>query len=149
MWLDPRLWLALVAVLGLSYCAGDYRGEDRGKREVQAEWNKAALAATQENQRLSNRWNSKLVEAVNNAKSREQKNAVAADGAVRERDQLRDELAASRRQLGTATCASVREHAAALTDVFESCVREYQGVAREADGHASDSLMYQEAWPGP
>lgn len=62
-----------------------------------------------------------------------------------ERDRLRDELAASRVQLPDASCTSVREYAATLSTVFGLCADRLEGLAREAQGHASDSLKLQQA----
>lgn len=69
-------------------------------------------------------------------------------GAVRsERDRLRDQLSATSLQLPQATDEAVRQYAAALTPVFGQCTERLEAVAREADGHASDSMKLQEAWP--
>jgi ABC-type phosphate transport system auxiliary subunit len=83
----------------------------------------------------------KLAQARQSALSR-------AAAAVRvERDGLRDELAASRVQLPDASCTSVRQHAATLSDVFGECAAEIEGLAGPASGHASDSLKLQQSWP--
>jgi hypothetical protein len=79
------------------------------------------------------------------ARNRELSRAAAA--ARSERDGLRDELAASRVQLPDASCASVREYASTLSEVFGQCTQLLTRVAEQADGHASDSLMLQESWP--
>ena len=71
-----------------------------------------------------------------------------AAAAVRvERDGLRDELAASRVQLPDASCEAVRGYAAAVSSVFGSCADRLESMAREAQGHASDSLKLQQSWP--
>jgi hypothetical protein len=72
-------------------------------------------------------------------------NAVRAAGV--ERDRLRDELSKASVQLPDASCTSVRQHAATLSDVFGECAAEIERVAGPASGHAADSLMLQEAWP--
>jgi hypothetical protein len=64
-----------------------------------------------------------------------------------ERDGLRDELAASRLQLPDASCTSVRDHATTLSTVFGQCSDRLESMAREAAGHASDSLKLQQSWP--
>lgn len=88
-------------------------------------------------------------DALIEANKRAQYNAVAADSARRAAVSLRDQLAAARADLSSATLDASRNYAAALSDVFGQCVDEYRGLAEKATGHASDSLMYQAAWPKP
>lgn len=64
-----------------------------------------------------------------------------------ERDGLRDELAAARVQLSSASCASVRDHDATLNELFGECAVEVEGLAGKAQGHAIDALRLIEAWP--
>jgi len=83
----------------------------------------------------------KLAQARQSALSR-------AAAAVRsERDGLRDELAASRVQLPDASCTSVREYASTASELFGVCTDRLESMAREASGHASDSLKLQQSWP--
>lgn len=85
--------------------------------------------------------------AIKNAEARARTHAAAAAGARAERDSLRDELAAARAGLPTASCASVREHAAALNTVFDQCAGALEDLAGKAQGHAADALTLREAWP--
>lgn len=64
-----------------------------------------------------------------------------------ERDGLRDELATARVQLSGASCASVREHAATINELFGECAASVEGLAGKAQGHAIDALKLIEAWP--
>lgn len=77
-----------------------------------------------------------------------QRDLARAAVAVRaERDGLRDELAAASRGLPSAACTAVREHAATLNTVFGECADRLEGLAGQAQGHASDAVMLQQAWP--
>lgn len=93
----------------------------------------------------------RLQDTIDKAEQRARKresDLVRVAGAVRsERDGLRDQLRASALQLPQESDETVRQYAAALTVVFGQCTERLEGVAREADGHASDSLKLQEAWP--
>ena len=62
-------------------------------------------------------------------------------------DSLRNDLSTNRGQLPSASCDSVRKHAATLTTVFEQCSGRLEPLARDAQGHASGSVMLQQSWP--
>ena len=70
--------------------------------------------------------------------------AARARGAA---DRLRNDLDTARATLPSATCGSVREYTATLTDVFGECAATAGRLAEAADGHAADALMLQQAWP--
>ncbi len=92
-------------------------------------------------------WMDEVAKAQQERVSREKTLKADADRARNERDGLRDDLANANRQLATAPADAVRKYASAVSDVFEQCSREYQEVAREADGHLADRLMLERAWP--
>lgn len=107
--------------------------------EVQAATDRALAAERLTNQRLT--------EARNAAAKREQDLRRDGDALRGAFDRLRDQTAAARRDLPTATADAARATAATATDLLESCAREYQALARAADGHASDTLTLQQSWP--
>lgn len=107
--------------------------------EVQAA-NDRALAA----ERLTNQ---RIAEARNAAAKREQDLRRDGDALRDASDRLREQAAAARRDLPTATADAARHTAAAATAILESCVREYQALARAADGHANDALTLEQSWP--
>jgi len=115
------------------------------KQEASEATTKAVKAAMDKTLTDQKRKDDALIEA----NKRAQYNAVAADSARRAAVSLRDQLAAARADLSSATLDAARNYAAALSDVFGQCVDEYRGLAEKATGHASDSLMYQSAWPKP
>lgn len=93
------------------------------------------------------RLHEQAAKAASAATTRQNRIAADRDRLRADVDGLRDELTASRLQLPDASCPSVRDHAAALNNVFGQCAAAIEGLAGKADGHASDSLMLQEAWP--
>ncbi|MEG7697726.1 hypothetical protein U2181_15280, partial [Listeria monocytogenes] len=62
---------------------------------------------------------------------------------------LRDDLASQRSDLSSASLDSCRNYAATLNTVFAECNATVGELAKEAEGHASDSLTLQRAWPRP
>lgn len=106
-----------------------------------------------------------LVEAHANAKRETERMAQAKDAAERKArvreatlardlartrsvaDGLRDDLATARSALPTASCDSVRVHAATLNTVFGECAAAIEGLAGQAQGHAIDTLKLLDAWP--
>lgn len=86
-------------------------------------------------------------QAQANAAGRQRK-LVADNNAVRvAADGLREQLAQARTQLSTASLASSRQYAITTSELLDQCSRAYQGMAEKADGHASDTLMFLQAWP--
>jgi hypothetical protein len=144
--------LAIVAAAALAGTATfSYQA---GQNDIQTQWDAdrlvqaaAARKAEGENRATENRQATTVVKAVDDSKTRE--TAIRSDqsGIRAERDRLRDDLAASRRELSQATADAVRQRAAALDDVFQQCGAAIESLAGAADRHASDSLMYQQAWP--
>lgn len=86
-------------------------------------------------------------EALREANAQAQRNAAAAAAARRESDGLRVELTEARLRMSSSTCASVRDHAATLSAVFDQCVGRLEGMAAQADGHALDARTLTRAWP--
>jgi hypothetical protein len=85
-------------------------------------------------------------DAIAKAQAQAKSNAAAADAARRERDGLRDDLAASRTTFADSTHTSLAAYADTLSVVFEQCTKEYSDVAAKADGHALDTTTLFTAW---
>ena len=140
--------LGAAVAFGAAWKVQDWRyGEQIAtmqKEAAQATANaiKEAMKKTQEDQRRKD-------DALKEANIRSQKNALAAAAANRTADSLRDQLATARANLPNSTCEAARNYAAALSDVFGSCVKEYRELAEKATGHASDVKTLTEAWPMP
>ena len=112
-----------------------------------AEHSMAVMVATEKAAQETTRLQKEKDDAIAKAQLQIQANAAAAAAARRERDGLRDDLAASRVAIANASIGSLREHASALTTVFEQCAGQLEEMARIADGHATDTVMLLDAWP--
>lgn len=130
-------------------------GRNRGALEVLAQWDRAEIdrAAAQKTQdaidlALERERQTVATKAANEAKEREQGLRTLAVAARTESQRLSDQLTQANARLALAPIEAVRLYAATANAVFDDCQRAYQGLAAEADGHASDSLMFQQAWPG-
>ena len=103
---------------------------------------KATEAAMNESSRLQ-----KLKDdALNEANKIAQRNANAAANARSELDRVRKQLANSV-TIGSSTCASTRNYADTLVNVFGECSTRLLEMAKEADGHALDSRTCYNAFP--
>ena len=105
-----------------------------------ADANQKALADTIKLQRTKD-------EAIQQAEQRAKQNAVAAAAARRDADSLRAQLDSVSARIASATDSAVREYAATASVVFAECVRSYQELAGQADGHANDVQTLRDAWP--
>jgi polynucleotide 5'-kinase involved in rRNA processing len=106
----------------------------------------AVQRATEKAMQDSQRMQEVKDEIVAKAQEQAQANAAAADSARRERDRLRNDLAASRVALSNATPASLVEYTGTLSNVFEQCTREYTEMAATADKHATDAKLLFDTW---
>jgi hypothetical protein len=111
-----------------------------------AEHSIAVAEATQKAMEETNRMQRVKDEVIAQANEQAQRNAAAADAARRERDRLRNDLAASRVALSSATPASLVDYTGTLSVVFEHCAREYTEMATTADRHAADAKLLFDAW---
>lgn len=147
--LNWRIWAAIAIAAGLAFTA--YRS---GKAVIRAEWAAEKLKQTEqlaafnaESRRIEQRRQSLVTEALHAAKKREITAALDADRLRVERWGLRDDLAAARAQLSSASIGSLRQRVAALDTVFEQCTVEVEGLAGDAQGLASDLRLILDAWP--
>jgi hypothetical protein len=114
--------------------------------EMVLEHTQAVQVATQKALDETNRMQREKDDAVAKAQAQAKSNAAAADAARRERDGLRDDLAASRTTFADSTHTSLAAYADTLSVVFEQCTKEYSDVAAKADGHAADTSTLFNAW---
>lgn len=150
--LSPKAWLAIALACALAFShAFIYRA---GKASVRADWDKSKieqaavdLASVQEIRRMESLRSAKVVEAQNANTKRVQGLQVAAAGVRAESDGLRRDLDANTANLSRATPDACRNYAAAANAVLGDLEKAGGGIAEKADGHASDTLMYQDGWP--
>lgn len=150
--LSPRLWLAIGLAVALAVSHGfAYKS---GRAAVRAQWDAEKAIQLKQTLELQSQYRQKeqehaqrLSDAQHAARKRE--NLLQSQLATLRvsADSLRDDLATYRSQLPGASCDAVRKHAAALGTVFEQCAGRLESVARDAQGHASDALTLEQAWP--
>lgn len=97
----------------------------------------------------SNAQQLKKDKALYEANQRAQRLALASADLRTAADSLQRDLDATRARLSTAACEAVRARAATLDRVFGECKARYGAMAERAAGHASDALMFDQAWPDP
>ena len=149
---------AVVAGIILAYTAWRdsliAQGDAQGAARVQAQWDQdkieraaETLKAVAQARAQEQAHAQKVQEALNAANTRAQKAQAAAAAARRTADSLRDDLNTASTDLPSASCSSIREYTATLNGIFGECTREVERLAAAAQGHASDALTLQEAWP--
>lgn len=149
--LNWRVWFAVgLALLMALVGAGAYRA---GKSSVHAEWNaekviqlEAAVQAEAKNRRIQNENDLKVINAQN---AQTQRIADLQADAVKSRavvGGLRDTIRTSNAELSSRTADAVRKYAVTASELLVECSDRYTEMAAKAQGHASDSLMFQQAW---
>lgn len=92
-------------------------------------------------------WQKEKDDAIDRAQQRAKAQAHSADIARRERDSLRNTIAAASLRLPDATPSACTEYGAAVSGLLDQCSAAHQELARSCDGHAADVRLMQEAWP--
>lgn len=99
-----------------------------------------------EAERKTRRISDQYMEALNNARTRENEIRLAADGARSELDRLRITIK-KRSAAVTASPESAVDYSIAVSELFAECAGEYQALAGKADGHVTDLTTMIQAWP--
>lgn len=149
-WLNPSRWLlygGLVAALVLGYGFWSRHMQGIGYDKATAEYTAAALVASEAARAKESAWQTQLQKAQNDATKRQKTLAADAAAARGAADSLRDDLRAVRASLPTLTREAVDRYADTASIVFADCIREYQGLAKAADGHAGDQQTLDDGWP--
>lgn len=107
---------------------------------------KAYQLEVEQSERKTRQIADQYMEALNNARTRENEIRLAADGARSELDRLRGTIK-KRSAAVSASPASAVDYSIASADVFGECAAELTALAGKADGHASDIRTMTEAWP--
>ena len=107
---------------------------------------KAYQLEVEQSERKTRQIADQYMEALNNARTRENEIRLAADGARSELDRLRITIK-KRSAAVTASPASAVDYSIASADVFGECAAELTALAVKADGHASDLTTMIESWP--
>ena len=93
------------------------------------------------------KWQKAKDDAIDRAQQRAKAQAHSADIARRERDSLRNTIAAASLRLPDATPSACTEYATAVSGLLGQCTAQYQELAAVADGHVSTIRLMQDAWP--
>lgn len=145
----PRAYI--FAALAVALALGQWRwlaaAEARGYERRSAEVTAAREAEQRKNWETERRRDRNTLEAMNEATKREHLARAAAAGARTERDRLRDDIAAIRRDLPQSTPAARLERADTLAAVFDECSAALEDLAGKAGRHANDALTLHQAWP--
>ncbi|MBC7603881.1 MAG: hypothetical protein H7255_14635 [Ramlibacter sp.] len=94
-------------------------------------------------------WQKGKDDALKAASVRAQANARAASNLRADVDGLRNDNDNFRRVLPGLASDAVSRYAATASVVLDQCGREVEDLARNADAHASDVKLLQDAWPKP
>lgn len=137
---------AAIALFAAGYELGSDSVENDWQREKIVQ-QQAAMAANHTARMREQELTSKLQEVQNAAKQRETALRADADRARSAVVGLRNDLAAIRNGLSSATAEACAITANAAIDVFGQCTEEYRAMAEVADRHANDAKMIHEAWP--
>ena len=92
-------------------------------------------------------WQKVKDDAIDRAQQRAKAQAHSADIARRERDSLRNTIAAASLRLPDATPSACTEYGAAVSGLLNQCAAAYQELAEKADQHAASVKLMQDAWP--
>lgn len=114
---------------------------------LKAEYINQSLAASESARIREKQLQTKVEEARNAAAIREKTLLADAGRARLAADRLRDEIDAARVILPGLTRAAVERYADAASVVFDKCVREYQGLAEQADRLVNDRQTLIDPWP--
>lgn len=119
-----------------------------GETRVQAQWDKAALAAKEAQRLREIQFQKEKDDAIAQASKTVQVANAAATAANQSGRMLDATLQTLITRSGSDSIDADRKYIAALSAVLGECQAVYREVAKSADRHAADSLMYQNAWPG-
>ena len=142
--------LVLVVLLAMAFSAGWWVNVQRAearisllKKEHAEQKMRASASALTSYLRMEKTKD----DAIKSAKARSEILLADAGRAAAAADGLRKQLAGVPSRIAAASRAAVDEYAATAGELLSSCTAEYQWMARQADGHASDARMIHDAWP--
>lgn len=144
--LDPRLWIAALLALALSFGAGYFKGNTNARKVSELDHVAAVAAANEDARRLERARQSRADQAAAIAASREAGIRAAADRVRSERDGLRDDLGAAL-DFAAESHAAAQRVASVAAGLLGRCTAEYQRVAEEADRADNEARQLRHAWP--
>lgn len=138
---------ALVAGAAYAVRQHDLGQQAIGEARVQALWDAAELVAMQQARETEHALQKGKDDALRQAQTNKRLAAAAAIAAADAARLLDSTVEAVLARSAADSLAANRKYTAAFAEVFGDCRARYQALGREAQGHADDSLMLQQAWP--
>lgn len=139
----------LVVVLGIFYGVHKILAHEQqvGYDKAVAEYRIKQLAAEQSARAKEAELHKQLEEARNAAILRNQEIKKLSDIIAANSLRLRDTISDIRNKLPKATPEAINRTADTALSILGECQKEYGEMAENADRHASDVRMLEEAWP--
>lgn len=151
-----RFWIGalFVALCWIGVNQLEQHAEQRGYERRELEY-KAAEAAAEQAARATEARQSEAISGAIDARTKKTTIARAdAVGVDFERERVRDAFTKRSGDLSEAASDSCASDSAAFAELLEAVgqavdelARDAELIAEDADGHAADSLMYQQGWP--
>ncbi|WP_042065578.1 hypothetical protein [Acinetobacter soli] len=92
-------------------------------------------------------WAEQITQAEQNYNAKIKKIKSDADSARSSADSLSKQLSIAKQRVSTAPRETIIEYSNTGSDVLESCITEYRGVAQKADEHAASQRRLENMWP--
>jgi hypothetical protein len=144
---DFLIIAALVGLAALGIHKYNAYQQDIGEARVQAAWTAERLAQAEAKRAREIQFQKEKDDAIAQAAKNVQVATAAAAAATQSSRVLDDTLKAILARSGSDSVEANRKYTATIAAVFADCKDKYRELGREAQGHADDSLMYQNAWP--
>lgn len=140
---------AIVVCVSLGVHKYNTYQQDIGEARVQAQWTAQKLVDEKASEALKSQFQKEKDDAEAQAAKSIQAANVAAAAANQSSRVLDGTLKAILSASASGTIEANRKYTAALAEVFGDCKDKYRQLGREAQGHADDSLKFQNGWPVP
>lgn len=138
--LDVRI-IGAVAVLAVTHIAAYRTGAESERLAAAVAVGEQAIASSIATGYMNEKLRIAQNEHAKALSSQSESSARAAAELVRLRDALRSS------PMPDNSTRTTCDNAATIRELFGQCGEAVQWLAKEADGHAADSLMLQQAWP--
>lgn len=148
--LSPYKWLiyaGLAIVLSLGAWRYTVKQQDIGYQRAVSQYTAKQLENEKIARAKETALNQQLEEARNAATIRDQKITALSGTLESTTSKLRDTITGLRKQLNNDSLLAARRKADTSLALLGECTREYRQMAEDADRHASDVKLLQEAWP--
>jgi hypothetical protein len=118
-----------------------------GEARIQALWDKEKVESAALTVKRTEELQKEKDDALNQADQHRKALLAIAASASKSSRVFDSTLATNLATESQASRDALALYTSTLSSVLSECQRAYTGMAKEADGHAADSLSYQRAWP--